>query len=103
MVTDTADEADKVVYENISDAPMVYFDLAPGYGILGGVIQIELAARILIPHSDGSVDARFVSCGRLRCSVTAATNLRNALDTLLNTPDEDLQPRIVPIGTSKMN
>lgn len=102
---DAADETDKVaiVYENISDVPMVYFDLAPGYGMLGGIVQIELVARILIPHPDGSVDARFVSCRRLRCSATAATSLRSALDTLLNTPDEGLQPRIVPNGASKMN
>ena len=104
-MTDSSDGADKVatVYENISDVPMVYFDIAPGYGTLGGIIQIELAARILIPHPDGTVDVGFVSCGRLRCSAIAASHLRDALDILLKVPDEHLQQRISPVVASKMN
>jgi hypothetical protein len=52
-------------FENRNDVPLIHFDLAPAYGVIGGVVQVELGLRILIPHHDDSVDVRFVSCGRL--------------------------------------
>jgi hypothetical protein len=55
---------------------------------------------ILIPHQDDSVDVRFVSCGRLRCSATAATHLRNALDASLKMLE---QPVPNPVRASKLN
>ncbi len=87
-------------YENRNDAPMIYFDIAPAYGVMSGIVQIELGARVLIPHQDDSVDVRFVSCGRLRCSATAATHLRNALDASLKMLE---QPAPNPVGASKLN
>jgi hypothetical protein len=46
-MTEPADKNELIVYENVDTAPFVYFDLSPTHGILGGAIQIELAARIL--------------------------------------------------------
>jgi hypothetical protein len=54
----------------------------------------------LIPHHDDSVDVKFVTCGRLRCSATAATHLRNALDASLKMLE---QPAPNPVGVSKLN
>jgi hypothetical protein len=87
-------------YDNRNDVPIVYFDIAPAYGVMSGIVQIELGTRILVPHQDDSVDVRFVSCGRLRCSATAAMHLRNALDASLKMLE---QPAPNPVGASKLN
>jgi hypothetical protein len=87
-------------YDNRNDVPNVYFDIAPAYGVMSGIVQIELGARILVPHADDSVDVRFVTCGRLRCSATAAMHLRNALDASLKMLE---QPQPNPVGASKLN
>ena len=57
--------------------------------------QIELGARILVPHQDDTVDVRFVSCGRLRCSAAAAVHLRNAIDASLKMLE---QPQPNPVS-----
>jgi hypothetical protein len=87
-------------YEDRPDVPTVYFDIAPAYGVMSGIVQIELGARILVPHQDDTVDVRFVSCGRLRCSAAAAVHLRNAIDASLKMLE---QPQPNPVGTSKLN
>jgi len=88
------------VFENRNDIPTIYFDIAPAYGVMSGIVQVELGARILIPHQDDSVDVRFVSCGRLRCSAAAAVHLRNAIDASLKMLEQQ-QPN--PVGASKLN
>jgi hypothetical protein len=87
-------------FENSNDVPTVYFDIAPAYGVMSGIVQVELGARILVPHQDDTVDVRFVSCGRLRCSAAAAVHLRNALDASLKMLE---QPQPNPVGASKLN
>jgi hypothetical protein len=67
---------------------------------MSGIVQIELGARIPTPHGDDSVQVRFVSCGRLRCSATAAVHLRNAIDASLKMLE---QPQLNPVGGSKLN
>ena len=89
-----------VVYENVDTAPFVYFDLSPTHGILGSsTIQIELAARILNAVPDGTVEIKFITTGRLRCSPTAALNLRNAIDASLKM----LEQQQAPAATAKLN
>lgn len=87
-------------FENRDEVPMIYFDIAPAYGVMSGIVQVELGARVLVPHQDDSVDVKFVSCGRLRCSATAAMHLRNALDASLKMLE---QPQPNPVGASKLN
>jgi hypothetical protein len=73
-----------IVYEDTgSAAPLIYFDIVGAYGTMSGMIEIELATRILIPRPDGATEVKFISCGRLRCSANAATNLRNGIDSAL--------------------
>src|SRR5437667_11714191 len=83
MMTEPAEKNELLGYENVDTAPFVYFDLTPTHGIFGGAIQIELAARILNATPDGGVEIKFITTGRLRCSPTAALNLRNAIDASL--------------------
>jgi hypothetical protein len=82
-MTDPTDPPISPNYEDPRTAPVIYFDLAPTFGTLAGVVQIELASRILIPTADGGASAKFVAVGRLRCSPTAARYLREALDRSL--------------------
>ena len=91
-----------VVYEDTgAAAPLVYFDIVGAYGIMHGTVEIELATRILVPAPNGLTDVKFLSSGRLRCSPTAAANLRNALDAALKMLEAPQQPD--PVAASKMN
>ena len=81
-------------------APVVYFDIVGAYGTMNGAVEVELATRILVPQPDGSTQVKFLSSGRLRCSATAAANLRNALDAALKMLE---QPQADPVAASKMN
>ena len=81
-------------------APLVYFDIVGAYGTMHGAVEIELATRILVPKQDGSTEVKFLSSGRLRCSPTAAANLRNALDAALKMLE---QPQAEPVAASRMN
>ena len=94
--TDRPDKGAVPPYDNSNSVPTIYFDIAPAYGVMGGIVQIELGAT----HHDDSVDVRFISSARLRCSATAATHLRNALDASLKMRE---QPQPNPVGTSKLN
>lgn len=98
---DQSPKVDAPAFENRTDVSTIYFDMAPAYGVLAGAVQIELAARILIPHADDSVEVRFVTCGRLRCSPTAAAHLRKAIDAslkMLEQPQDN-----APVAASKLN
>ena len=64
------------------------------------MIQIELAARILNAVPDGGVEIKFITTGRLRCSPTAALNLRNAIDAVLKMLEQQQQS---PVAAAKMN
>jgi hypothetical protein len=91
-----------LIYEDTgAAAPLVYFDIIGAYGTMHGSIEIELATRILVPGQDGSTVVKFLSTGRLRCSPTAAANLRNAVDATLKLLEQPQQPN--PVVASKLN
>ena len=91
-----------VVYEDSGGAaPLVYFDIIGAFGTMNGSIELELATRILIPKQDGTTEVRFLSTGRLRCSPTAAVNLRNGLEAALKMVEQSQQPN--PVAASRMN
>jgi hypothetical protein len=79
--------ADTVTYLDITTAPIVYFDIAPAHGVMANSIEIELAARTLNPLADGSVEVKFVTTARLRCSHAGGLHLRNALEAALKMLD----------------
>jgi len=74
-------------------APTVYFDATAAHGVMNGAVQVELAARTLIPTPDGAVKAKFISSGRLRCSPVAARQLRDSLDLALKMLEQSEQGR----------
>ena len=82
-------------------APFLYFDIAPAYGIFHGAIQIEVASRVLTVAPGGGAKVEFVTTAHIRCSVQAATNLRNALDDALKMLE---QPEEGPaVGMGRLN
>jgi hypothetical protein len=90
-----------IVYQDIGGtAPLVYFDIVAAYGTMHGAVEVELATRIAVPKPDGAIEAKFLSSGRLRCSATAATNLRNGLDAALKMLE---QPQANAVAASKLN
>jgi hypothetical protein len=65
--------------KNASAAPFIHFDNAPVYGAFAGCIEVELAARALMPKESGAVVAEAVCTGHLRCTPQAAVALADAL------------------------
>ena len=98
---DTKPPPDVIYVDTGGVAPLVYFDIVGAYGTMHGAIEIELATRILVPKPDGTTEVRFLSSGRLRCSPTAATNLRDGLDAALKMLEQSQHPD--PVAASKMN
>ncbi len=90
-----------VPYENVSTAPVIYFDRTPAHGTLGGGIEVELAVRALCPNQDGAVDIKLITSGRLRCSPSGARHLITALNSALQLFDQ--QSHGAPAGASKLN
>lgn len=70
--------------KNAATAPIVYFDGVPVYGCFSGNLEIELAARMLMPKPDGSVVADMGCTAHLRCSPAAAAMLVDALTKALD-------------------
>lgn len=65
--------------KNVGAAPVVYFDGIPVFGAYSGNIEIELAARMLMPKPDGTVVVDMACAAHLRCSRQAAEMLIGVL------------------------
>jgi hypothetical protein len=74
-ISETNIPANVSAYADNGAVPFVYFDGVACHGALHGVVEIELAARIMIPRTDGGVEIKIVPTGRLRCSPAAAESL----------------------------
>lgn len=75
-------------------APFVYFDGAYAVLPINGEMIIELAARTLMPAAltpDAPVKIRPVTVAHLRCSLDAAKQLRDALDSQLATIEKKVE------------
>lgn len=70
--------------KNAGAAPVVYFDSVPVFGTFAGNIEIELAARMLMPKPEGSVVVDMACTSHLRCSANAAVMLVDALTKALD-------------------
>lgn len=70
--------------KNAAAAPFVYFDAVPVYGTYAGNLEIELAARQLLPKADGSVASDMACTAHLRTSPQGAVMLIDALQKALD-------------------
>ena len=74
-----------------ANAPFIYFEGAPTFGHMNGIIRITLEATRIYPGpSEGTVAAERVLVAHLRMNIPAARALRKAVDgaLLLATPPE---------------
>jgi hypothetical protein len=95
------EQTPNIVYEDTGGrVPLVYFDMIGAYGAMNGVIEVEVATRILIPKPDGSTEFKFLCSGRLRCTPDAANALRAVLQGAMNMLHE---PQPNPAATTKLN
>jgi hypothetical protein len=94
-----ADSAPLPEYVDLSAVPYIYFDMAPAYGYMAGIVQVELAARTLTPNPEGPVEVKYVAVGR-RCSAVAAGHLRDALNASLKMFEK---PQEAPAAASRLN
>lgn len=72
------------VLKNTALAPIVYFDTAPACGCLNGNIEIELAARVLVPNPSGGISSDMVCVAHLRCSQESAMMLMDMINKALD-------------------
>ena len=61
-----------------ANAPLIYFDRAPCFGVIDGVVQITLEAVRLQPSPDRALSDR-VLVGHLRTTTTGAKTLIESL------------------------
>jgi hypothetical protein len=76
-------------------APFVYFDGVLTYGMIAGVVQLELAANIVLPASRGT-RTDLVITAHLRCSPGAALSLRDTINRMLEMTGIDQTSQPVP-------
>ena len=71
-----------VTISAVEQAAVVYFDGVSCFGQHNRIIQIELAAHVLVPDG-GGVRIELIQTANLRCSAAAAVSLRDVLDKAL--------------------
>ena len=90
----------ETVARSSEQAPFVYFDGVLTYGMIAGVVQLELAANIVLPESTGT-RTDVVITAHLRCSPGAALSLRDTINRVLEMTGIDQTSQ--PIPHSKAN
>jgi hypothetical protein len=65
-------------------APIIFFDGAPLSGGANGIVSIVLSASCSEIRPDGEVRGEAVIAAYLKCSISAAINLRAAIDNALS-------------------
>lgn len=84
-------------YQDGDAAPFVYFDVIAALGVMGGAVQVELAARTLTPVGDNATQVKFRPTARLRCSPAAAAHLIESLQKALAMLQQPQEPP--PVGS----
>jgi hypothetical protein len=67
-----------------ADAPIIYFDAVSACGSLHGAIQLELVAHTLVLTGPNATRTELVTTAHLRCSPTAAGDLRAMIGKTLD-------------------
>ena len=76
--------AKPLVHHDAPHAPIVYFQGAPNFGHMNGIINITLTAIRSFPAADGkSIDEDVMIVAYLRGNIPAALALRKAIDDAL--------------------
>jgi hypothetical protein len=91
MTEKPAPDATNEVFIPVRDlpsAPIIFFEFCPTFGNHNGLINIMLAAGIVMPSGGPGTDVVPVAVAHLRCTAAAAIQLRDAIDKalLIGTP-----------------
>lgn len=73
---------DGIVATDSLNAPIIYFDGAPTFSGFGGIVSITLCAGRHLPNGSG-VATDIVAVAHLKCSITAAMDLRESINAAL--------------------
>jgi hypothetical protein len=65
--------------QDLPSAPIIFFEFCPTLGNNNGLINIMLAAGLVMPTSGPGTETVPVAVAHLRCSTAAAVQLREAL------------------------
>jgi hypothetical protein len=78
----------EITVKDAARAPIIYFDFIPTFGFNNGIVNLMLAAGLVLPTADGGALTEPVAVAHLRCNVAAANQLRDLIDKalLLATP-----------------
>jgi hypothetical protein len=71
------------VVQDLPAAPIIFFEFCPTLGNNAGLINIMLAAGIVLPSGGPNTNVVPVAVAHLRCTTSAAVQLRDALDKAL--------------------
>jgi len=85
MVDNPDPRAEKVPVpiSDTSHAPFIYFENAPAFGFMSGVVNITLSANRTYAGSEGAIVNEQIVVAYLRGSIPAALSLRKAIDKAL--------------------
>jgi len=81
--------------QDLPRAPIIFFEFCPTLGNNNGLINILLAAGIVLPTASSATNVVPVAVAHLRCTTVAAMQLRDAIDKalLMGQPVENPQGR----------
>ena len=75
-------EPGPLIVKDVHHAPIIYFEGAPNFGNNHGIVNVTLAAARHVLEGE-QIASDVIAVAYLRCSATAATALRQALDDAL--------------------
>jgi hypothetical protein len=102
-ITPTLGTSGGVPYAESGNAPYIYFDGVSCHGAIHGVIEIELAARMMAPTTNGGVYHSFGPVARLRCSPAAAAALLDSIQKATKMAEQTPQQHPPSAAASKLN
>ena len=87
---------------DLPSAPIIFFEFCPTLGNHNGLINIMLAAGIVMPSGGPGTDVVPVAVAHLRCTAAAAIQLRDAIDKalLIGAPVQNPEARRTDAGTT---
>ncbi|MDB5513819.1 MAG: hypothetical protein JWQ17_577 [Tardiphaga sp.] len=72
-----------VPIQNLPSAPIIFFEFCPTLGNNNGLINIMLAAGLVMPTGGPGTETIPVAVAHLRCTSSSAVQLRDALSKAL--------------------
>ena len=77
------DQGKTIAVEDAVRAPVIYFDFVPTIGFNNGIVNLMLAAGLVMPTTDGGALTETAAVAHLRCNVPAAVQLRDTINKAL--------------------